>query len=180
MAFRIKPCFPKLRLNSNLELTCAPDCAPWSVASNTKDPQVRQEERLRDQPGLNFTQNSCEKQSKHGRGFVVEQPYGSAMWTDGLQLENIQATARSNMLTSACTVRWTRPTTQSRKLQVLVPTSSSTRQPSVGGHNGCPHAHLCGQVGGVNPTAAAAAAAAAGAAAAVYPHDRCANACAST
>ena len=145
-------------------LTCAPDCAPWSVASNSKDPQARQAERLRDRPGLNFTQNSCEKQAKHGRGFVVEQPYGSAMWTDGLQLENIpdyRKKQRVDQCMHGAVDESNNPVQKATGLGSNIKFNKTAVR--CGGHNGRPHAHLCGQVGGINRTAAAA----------VYPRQMC-------
>ena len=145
-------------------LMCAPDCAPWKAASNSKDPQVRQAERDRDQPGIDFTQNSCEKQSKHGRGFVVEQPYGSAMWTDGLQLENIQdyrKKQRVDQCMHGAVDEAYNPVQKATGLGSNIKFKKTAIR--CGGHKGRQHAHLCGQVGGVNRTAAAA----------VYPRQMC-------
>ena len=58
---------------------CSPDCAPWSVSSNTKDPEQRHLERLRDQPALEWIQRTCEYQDAHERGYSLEQPWGSSM-----------------------------------------------------------------------------------------------------
>jgi hypothetical protein len=145
-------------------LMCAPDCAPWSVASNSKDPQARQEERLRDQPGLDFTQSSCEKQSKHGRGFVVEQPYGSAMWTDGLHLEDIpdyRKKQRVDQCMHGAVDEAKNPVQKATGLGSNIKFNKTALR--CGGHKGQQHAHLCGQVGGINRTAAAA----------VYPRQMC-------
>ena len=60
----------------------SPDCAPWSVSSNQKDPHERHLERLRDLPALQWTQQSCERQDHEDRGYSVEQPWGSAMWRE--------------------------------------------------------------------------------------------------
>ena len=72
----------------------APDCAPWSVSSNQKDPELRHLERLHDQPALSWIQSSCEHQDAHDRGYTVEQPWGSAMMKNGnespLRLERIR------------------------------------------------------------------------------------------
>ena len=72
---------------------CAPDCAPWSVSSNQKDPATRMAERIRDKPALQFVQRICELQSQHGRVYSVEQPMSSAMWQsrpeNPLQLERL-------------------------------------------------------------------------------------------
>ena len=62
----------------------APDCAPWSVASSSKDPEERLAERNAARPSLEFTQEVCQNQSHHGRGYNVEQPYGSAMFQEDL------------------------------------------------------------------------------------------------
>ena len=71
----------------------APDCAPWSVASNHKDPSVRLAERLRDKPALLFVQQICERQSQRGYVYSIEQPLSSAMWhprpENPLRLERI-------------------------------------------------------------------------------------------
>ena len=71
----------------------APDCAPWSLSSSAKDPEIRHCERLRDKPALQWVQRSCEEQARHGRGYTVEQPLGSAMWNptteSPLRLEKI-------------------------------------------------------------------------------------------
>ena len=132
---------------------CAPDCAPWSVASSSKDPQVRQAERDRDQPGIAFTESSCEKQSKHGRGFVVEQPYGSAMWTDGLQLENIQD-YRKKQRVDQCMHGAVDEAYDPVQKATGLGSNIKVNKTAIwcGGHKGRQHAHLCGQVGGVNRT----------------------------
>eukprot|EP00435_Cladocopium_sp_Y103_P056006 s391_g18.t1 len=62
----------------------APDCAPWSVASSSKEPDERLAERHAARPSLEFTQEVCENQSRHQRGYNVEQPYGSAMFQEDL------------------------------------------------------------------------------------------------
>ena len=60
----------------------SPDCGPWSVSANTKDPETKHCERLQEQPSIAWVQRSCEDQSRHDRGYLVEQPWGSAMWRD--------------------------------------------------------------------------------------------------
>ncbi|CAL1138133.1 unnamed protein product [Cladocopium goreaui] len=60
----------------------SPDCGPWSVSANTKDPETKHCERLQEQPSIAWVQQSCEDQSRHDRGYLVEQPWGSAMWRD--------------------------------------------------------------------------------------------------
>ena len=62
----------------------APDCAPWSVSANTKDPRLRHQDRLRDRPGLQWLQEIFEKQDRQARGYNLEQPHNSAMWQEHL------------------------------------------------------------------------------------------------
>eukprot|EP00435_Cladocopium_sp_Y103_P052779 s971_g16.t1 len=65
----------------------APECGPWSVSSSSKDPDQRQAERLQQKPSLDWTEETCHVQSKHGRGYVVEQPWGSALWQPDTPLD---------------------------------------------------------------------------------------------
>eukprot|EP00435_Cladocopium_sp_Y103_P032105 s878_g8.t1 len=45
-----------------------------------KDPQERLQERMQARPSLEFTMETCWEQSRHQRGYGLEQPWGSAMW----------------------------------------------------------------------------------------------------
>ena len=113
----------------------APECGPWSVSSSSKKPEDRQADRLRDGPSIRWVQDTCEDQSRHGRGYAVEQPLGSAMWRpeDGSPLYTwtpLKTTARSNELINACMALRMRMATRYRKLPVWVATSSSPPQPS--------------------------------------------------
>ena len=65
-------------------LHCAPDCAPWSVSSTSKDPKTRYEERMHARPGIQMVDEMCARQSKHSRGYNVEQPFSSSMWQEEL------------------------------------------------------------------------------------------------
>ena len=62
----------------------APDCAPWSVSSSSKDPELRLQERWAARSSLEFTQETCERQCKHSRGYNMEQPLGSALFQEDL------------------------------------------------------------------------------------------------
>ena len=59
-------------------LHMAPDC----VSGNLRPPELRAEDRLRDRNALLLLQEAAEEQSRGGRGYNVEQPYGSAMWKE--------------------------------------------------------------------------------------------------
>ena len=62
----------------------SPDCAPWSISSNSRDPELRHQDRLRDRPGLHWLRGVFEKQDKQNRGYNLEQPQTSAMWQEHL------------------------------------------------------------------------------------------------
>ena len=62
----------------------APDCAPWSISSSSKDPELRLQERIAARPTLEFTQEVCEQQDKQSRGYNMEQPLGSALFQEEL------------------------------------------------------------------------------------------------
>ena len=63
-------------------LHMAPDCGPWSVSGNLRPPELKAEDRKRDRNALMTVQEAAEDQSRGGRGYNVEQPYGSAMWKE--------------------------------------------------------------------------------------------------
>lgn len=65
----------------------APNCAPWSVSSTSKDPDLRLQERTSARPSLEFTQEIWERQDKQSPGYNLEQPLGSALFQEDL-LEN--------------------------------------------------------------------------------------------
>ena len=63
-------------------LHMAPDCGPWSVSGNLRPLELKAEDRRRDRNALMTVQEAAEDQSRGGRGYNVEQPYGSAMWKE--------------------------------------------------------------------------------------------------
>ncbi|CAK9100559.1 1-alkyl-2-acetylglycerophosphocholine esterase [Durusdinium trenchii] len=60
----------------------SPDCAPWSVAASTKDPDEKMCERLQDRPALQLCQDLSARQDANGRGYNIEQPYGAQSWQE--------------------------------------------------------------------------------------------------
>ena len=60
----------------------SPDCAPWSVAASTKDPDEKMCERLQDRPALQLCQDLSARQDANGRGYNLEQPYGARSWQE--------------------------------------------------------------------------------------------------
>ena len=148
---------------------CSPDCAPWSVSSNLKDPELRHLERLRDQPGLAWIQETCEHQDAHDRGYVIEQPLGSAMMKDGpetpIHLERIQGN-RAKQRVDQCM----HEARDERGWLIQKATGLSANFKFVktalrcSGHNGQQHSHLQGQApNGLSRTSMAA----------VYPKTMC-------
>ena len=148
---------------------CSPDCAPWSVSSNLKDPELRHLERLRDQPGLAWIQETCEHQDAHDRGYVIKQPLGSAMMKDGpetpIHLERIQGN-RAKQRVDQCM----HEARDERGWLIQKATGLSANFKFVktalrcSGHNGQQHSHLQGQApNGLSRTSMAA----------VYPKTMC-------
>ena len=147
----------------------APECGPWSVSSSAKAPELREAERRRDQLSIDFVQENCEKQSKHGRGYIVEQPWGSAMWRpeDGspLHLETIQDN-RTKQRVDQCMVG--AQAEDGSPIQKATGLGSNIKFKKTAircsGHKGKQHLHLRGQApDGINRTAKAA----------VYPRLMC-------
>ena len=147
----------------------APDCAPWSLSSSAKDPEVRHLERLRDRPALLWVQQSCEEQSRHGRGYSVEQPLGSAMWNptteSPLRLEKIpdhRTKQRCDQCMHDARDEHGAPVQKATALGSNVKYKKTALRCS--GHNGQQHSHLQGKASnGLNKTAMAA----------VYPKTMC-------
>ena len=60
-------------------LFAAPSCGPWSVASANKAPDLREADRQAEMPMLHFLKEILFRQRNDGKGFTLEQPFGSAM-----------------------------------------------------------------------------------------------------
>jgi hypothetical protein len=89
----------------------SPDCGPWSVSANMKDPEVKHCERLQERPGLLWIQDTCQKQSRQHRGYMWLL-FGAATGkrhVEGRQrvplfvLTRSQIIVQSNELINACT-----------------------------------------------------------------------------
>ena len=147
----------------------APECGPWSVSSSSKKPEDRQADRLRDGPSIRWVQDTCEDQSRHGRGYAVEQPLGSAMWRpeDGspLHLDSIEDNRpkqRVDQCMHGSQDEDGNPIQKATGLGSNIKFTSTAKR--CNGHNGRQHAHLRGQApDGLNRTAKAA----------VYPRTMC-------
>ena len=142
----------------------APDCAPWSVSSSSKDPALRHQDRLHDLPALKFVQNSCEEQSREGRGYTVEQPYGSAMMDEGLRLDRVPDCKKKQRVDQCMHGAVSELGDPVQKATALIGNIKYNKTAlRCSGHQGQPHAHLQGQTGGHNRTTLAA----------VYPKQMC-------
>ena len=134
-------------------LHCAPDCAPWSVSPNNKDPQVRLAERLRDRPAINFVQDSCHEQARDGRGYIIEQPGGSAMIPELHMPGDCKKQKVDQCMHGAASEDL--PIQKSTALMSNVKMNKTALR--CNGHRGRPHCHLQGQArGAINRTALAA------------------------
>ena len=63
-------------------ILAAPDCKAWSRSSNTADKAERAKARAAQLDGLDWLQRLCMKQFTSGRGFIVENPFGSDIWRE--------------------------------------------------------------------------------------------------
>ena len=150
-------------------LHMAPDCGPWSVSGNLRPPELKAEDRRRDRNALMTVQEAAEEQSRGGRGYNVEHPYGSAMWKEDdqcpLRLSSIPD-HRGRQRCDQCMM--------GAKDEGGIPIQKATgfgsnlrwRRTSIrcSGHKGQPHSHLQGTApDGLARTAKAA----------VYPREMC-------
>ena len=151
-------------------LHCAPDCAPWSVSSTSKDPKTRYAERMQARPSTQMVDEMCAKQSKHSRGYNVEQPFGSSMWQEDLpenalrlsRLQDYRRRQRIDQCMHGATDENKQPVQKATGFGSNVKWSKTALR--CNGHHGVPHAQLRGQVpGGVSRTSMAA----------VYPRSMC-------
>ena len=149
-----RACFDKHEMNS------APESCSW-LQSVDRGRCLRQR-RQRDQPSIDFVQENCEKQSQIGRGYIVEQPWGSAMWRpeDGSpwHLDTIQDN-RSKQRVDQCMVGAEAedgsPIQKATGLGSNIKFKKTAMRCS--GHKGKQHMHLRGQApDGINRTAKAA------------------------
>ena len=139
-------------------LHASPNCRPWSISSNGRDPEIRERERAEEQPCLDEVKKMCKKQHKQGKMFVLEQPWSSALW------QHLSELPGERQRTDQC--QFGAQTEEG--LPVLKPTgflSNRNLQRSklrCSGH-GREHGWLQGQVGGQNRTTLAS----------VYPRKLC-------
>ena len=60
-------------------MTFAPTCAPWSNSSNTMDPELKEQVRIREISDLSFMCSIMDEQFKRGFSYTLEQPRSSEM-----------------------------------------------------------------------------------------------------
>ena len=80
-------CLHHQRLASNMRKTFglpvvyySPTCRPWSIASNSQDPDVRWHERQLQMPTLEWLRDEFKDAVKLGNDCLFESPLSSAMW----------------------------------------------------------------------------------------------------
>ena len=146
-------------------LFAAPNCGPWSVATAGRDPGKRQADRCSELPTLEYLQEACLWQHNEGRGFTVEQPLSSAMFSDSpmsrlLEHEGIWKQRLDQCVLGAVDEH-------GRPIRKSTAFYSNRRWRGVlkrcGGHKGQPHGALQGKWAGLNRTTIAA----------VYPRRLC-------
>lgn len=151
-------------------LHLAPDCAPWSVSSTSKDPQVRYEERMQARPSIQLVSDMWQTQSRHSRGYNVEQPLGSSMWQEELpenplrlaRLQDYRKRQRVDQCMRGAMDENKQPIQKATGFGSNVKWNKTAIR--CNGHHGIPHAQLRGQgPGGLSRTSTAA----------VYPRSMC-------
>ncbi len=148
----------------------APDCAPWSVSSTSKDPQTRYSERMHARPSITMVSDMCAEQSRHSRGYNVEQPLGSAMWQEelpenALRLSQLQDNRKRQRIDQCMHGSMDE---NKQPIQKATGFGSNLKWNKTAircnGHHGVPHTQLRGQgPGGLSRTSTAA----------VYPRSMC-------
>ena len=144
----------------------APDCAPWSVSANRLTEEDREQVRESQSPTLAFVKTLLQRQHREGRGFILEQPWSSAMWKKSMmsQLQHELPGCRPRQRTDQCCFgaqdEQGRPIMKPTGLQANFSLRQSSRR-CQGHAQG--HGQLQSSYQGVSRTASAA----------VYPHLLC-------
>ena len=143
----------------------APSCGPWSVSSGSKEVSARESDRRAELPTLSFLHDTFLWQHNVGRAFTLEQPFGSAMFTDSPIARLFDHEGIHKQRLDQCMLGAQDELQQPvRKATAFL---SNRRWRTVlkrcGGHKGRAHGVLQGQVNGINRTAMAA----------VYPRKLC-------
>ena len=143
----------------------SPRCKFYSTASNTMDPEKKLQGRKEDEPSMVFLRKVFQHQSLQGRGFGLEQPWGSTMPTESsLHPEQIPG-CRKKQRCDQCMLGSCDEFQQPIQKATGITSNFRWRKTSkrCSGHRGKSHGQLQGKVGGINRTALAA----------VYPRTMC-------
>ena len=62
----------------------SPSCAPWSISANRLPPEEKFQRREEERTTLQFVKVMIIRQVDKGKGFTLEQPWSSAMWTESV------------------------------------------------------------------------------------------------
>ncbi|CAK9042305.1 Integrase catalytic domain-containing protein [Durusdinium trenchii] len=139
-------------------LMMSPNCRPWSVSSNKREPEVIQRERQAEMPCVKFCKESAVKQCQQKKHYVLEQPWSSALWHELHDMPGHPQ--RTDQCQFGAEDEEHRPILKPTGLLSDAPLHHVLRR--CGGHAG-PHGWLQGQVQGKNRTTLAA----------VYPKKFC-------
>eukprot|EP00435_Cladocopium_sp_Y103_P008328 s555_g2.t1 len=143
----------------------SPRCKFYSTASNTMDPEKKLQGRKEDEPSMIFLHKVFQHQSLQGRGFGLEQPWGSTMLHESeLHPERIPG-CRKKQRCDQCMLGACDEFQQPIQKATGITSNFKWRKTSkrCSGHHGKGHAQLQGKLGGINRTALAA----------VYPRTMC-------
>ena len=144
----------------------SPSCGPWSTSANRLSPEDRQRLQTEERNTLVFVKKLAANQEEHGRGFVLENPWGSSLWKHSplASLEHELANCRPKQRADQCAYgavdETGKPIQKATGLQANFSIRSSTRR--CRGHRQG-HGVLQATFQGKNRTTLAA----------VYPHQFC-------
>ncbi|CAE7220811.1 unnamed protein product, partial [Symbiodinium sp. CCMP2456] len=136
----------------------APTCTPWTNASSSKNPELRQGERRGELPTLEFLYEIMLRQHNSKRGFSLEQPYGSDMLVDRPLARLREVEGVRVWRTDQCMLGARDEKNQPVRKSTAILSNRRWKQvvKRCDNHRGVPHGILQGQVRGVNRTAKAA------------------------
>ena len=144
----------------------SPSCGPWSTSANRLSSEDRQKLQSEEESALVFVKKLAANQEEEGRGFLVENPWGSSLWKHSplASLEQELASCRPKQRADQCSYGATdeagKPIQKATGLQGNFSLSNATRR--CGGHRQG-HGVLQATFQGKNRTTLAA----------IYPHQFC-------
>ena len=82
----------------------SPSCGPWSTSSNRLSPEGKQKLQSEEESALVCVKKPAANQEEQGRGFLLENPWGSSLWKHSplASLEHELASCRPKQRADQC------------------------------------------------------------------------------